>query len=220
MTTPRRMAAVLAVAALGLAGCSSDEPDASNTSNTADTGETGPTTPMSPGFEDVPECPATGATADELATAVPADDGPEGTLLIREDRNTHVQTCVEYDVRPPVGGDHYARWANCGFYRQRVPTQLAVHAMEHGAVWITFDPALPAADQDAIKAAVVGRSHVLASPFDGLSHPVVLTAWSRQLSLDSVADPRLAEFIDAYEEGPQTLEPGARCDGADGTPEP
>ncbi|HET9972943.1 MAG TPA: DUF3105 domain-containing protein [Streptosporangiaceae bacterium] len=34
---------------------------------------------------------------------------------------------------------------NCGIYDQPVPNERAVHNMEHGAIWITYQPSLPQA---------------------------------------------------------------------------
>ena len=43
-----------------------------------------------------------------------------------------------------MGGDHFARWLACDVYDEEVPAELAVHSLEHGAVWVTYDPELPA----------------------------------------------------------------------------
>ena len=61
-------------------------------------------------------------------------NGPAGKGL----GHNHVTGPVTYSVTPPVGGDHNAIWMNCGVYSQQVPTERAVHNMEHGAVWITY----------------------------------------------------------------------------------
>ena len=42
-----------------------------------------------------------------------------------------------------------------------------------------------------------------------LPSPVVLSAWGRQLGVDSAADPAVAAFVRAFSQGPQTPEPGA-----------
>jgi hypothetical protein len=112
---------------------------------------------------------------------------------------------------PPVGGDHDAVPQNCGVYTVPVGTWNAVHSLEHGAVWITYEPGL-AADQVSVLAAdAKGHDHVLVSPFPDQPSPVILTAWGLQLRVDSASDPRVAVFVAKYENGPQTPEPGAPC---------
>lgn len=51
----------------------------------------------------------------------------------------HVTTEVTYPMEPPVGGDHSPAWLNCDgvVYEKAVPDVNAVHALEHGAVWVT-----------------------------------------------------------------------------------
>ena len=131
----------------------------------------------------------------------------------------HVDTPVSYPQSPPVGGDHNPAWQNCGFLRRRRTNETAVHSMEHGAVWVTYRPDLPAEEIDTLRALTANQPYLLISAFPALTSPVVLTAWGHQLAVDSVADPRLAAFIATYQQGPQTLEPGAPCTGAVGQPQ-
>ena len=131
-----------------------------------------------------------------------------------EASNVHVTSPVEYDVSPPVGGKHNPTWLNCGTYDAPVPTENAVHSLEHGAVWITYRDDLPATQVRRIAEAADGQPYVLVSPFPGLPAPVVASAWGVQLPLTSAADPRLGQFIQRYAQGRQTPEPGAPCSGA------
>ena len=129
----------------------------------------------------------------------------------------HTTEPVTYEQTPPVGGNHNPTWLNCGVYPQAVPNELAVHALEHGAVWVTYRPDLPA-DQVEKLVAAVPDTYMVVSPFEGIGAPVVASAWGVQLKLTGVDDPRLAEFIEEYRQGPQTPEPGASCTGgSDGT---
>lgn len=129
----------------------------------------------------------------------------------------HVTTPVTYEQTPPVGGDHNPVWLNCGVYEAPVPSELAVHSLEHGAVWVTYQPDLPAGQVQQLVDSVPDE-YMVVSPFEGLSAPVVASAWGHQIELDGVEDPRLGEFIRAYRQGPQTPEPGASCTGgSDGT---
>jgi hypothetical protein len=121
-----------------------------------------------------------------------------------------------YAQIPPVGGTHNPIWQNCGIYDQPVHNENAVHSLEHGAVWITYQPDLPAAVVQHLRDLVRGHTHVLLSPYPGLPKPVVASAWGLQLPLDDPNDARLPLFITRYEQGPQTPEPGAACDGGIG----
>jgi hypothetical protein len=122
----------------------------------------------------------------------------------------HTTEPVDYPQSPPVGGPHDPSWQKCEFYAAPVKNEHAVHSLEHGAVWITYQPDLDAADVSKLKEIAQSRGSILVSPYPGLDHPIVASAWGVQLRLDSVDDPRLQEFIDRYAgNGP---EPGANCD--------
>lgn len=129
----------------------------------------------------------------------------------------HVITEVKYEQVPPVGGPHNPLWLNCGIYDDLVPSENAVHSIEHGAVWITYDPALPDEQVELLKTQLPS-TYVVLSPFEGLEAPVVASAWGRQLALEGVEDPRLGSFIKEYRQGGVAPEIGASCSGAsDGT---
>lgn len=124
----------------------------------------------------------------------------------------HVTTAVTYAQTPPAGGEHAPVWLNCGTYVKPVPNENAVHAMEHGAVWVTYRPDLPAAQVEQLRTAIPDTYTVL-SPYPGIKTPVVASAWGKQLALTGPDDPRLAAFVRAYRQGPQTPEQGAACTG-------
>lgn len=154
-------------------------------------------------------------TADPTATTVGLIQGAQSYDGLA--RN-HVDGTVDYPQSPPVGGDHSPVWQNCGVYDQPVRNENAVHSMEHGAVWLAYDPELPA-DQVAVLAAfAVNQTHVLVAPYQGLTNAVTAIAWGVQLALSSVTDPRLAQFVEKYQEGPQTPELGVTCSGGTGDP--
>jgi len=130
----------------------------------------------------------------------------------------HVTGTVNYPQNPPVGGAHSAMWLTCGNYDQTVQNENAVHSMEHGAVWITYQPSLSTADVTHLRNLVKGHSYIVLSPYPNLPTPVVMSAWGKQLKLTSANDARVSAFIDTYENGPQTKEPGASCSGGVGSP--
>ena len=129
-------------------------------------------------------------------------------------RNTagHVQGPVTYDQTPPVGGPHDAVWLNCGIYTKPVPNENAVHDLEHGAVWVTYDPSLPAESVTKLRARMPSTYTVL-SPYPGLPGPIVLSAWNAQVTVSSVTDARISQFFDKYRNSGNAPEPGAPCTG-------
>lgn len=130
----------------------------------------------------------------------------------------HVPGTVAYEQSPPVGGQHSPQWQNCGVYTEPIPNETAVHSLEHGAVWITYSPDLPADQVEELQDLASGDSYLLLSPYEGLSAPVAASTWGAQVMLDSVDDERLERFIREYRNGPQTPEPGALCSGGVGAP--
>lgn len=130
----------------------------------------------------------------------------------------HVTGTVNYAQTPPVGGDHDPTWLNCGIYTSPVRNENAVHDLEHGAVWITYQPDLAAAEVATLTKFAKGQTYLDLSPYPGLPAPVVVSAWGKQLKLTSASDPRLEAFVKKYKQGSQTPEPGAPCTGGTGSP--
>ena len=125
----------------------------------------------------------------------------------------HVAGPIEYKESPPVGGTHNVVWQNCGIYDTPIHNEHAVHSLEHGAVWITYRPDLPA-DQVQMLRSAASDDFMLLSPYPGLASPVVASAWNHQIGLDGAADPKLPAFIARYKNNPDTTpEFGASCLG-------
>jgi Protein of unknown function (DUF3105) len=141
-------------------------------------------------------------------------DGSNHTGALEHD---HVTGPVTYSVLPPVGGPHNPVWMNAGVYTKPVPTERAVHNLEHGAVWITYDPSLSTTDvtklttfvtkqslipEPASEVGFAGESnrYVDLSPWasNSLPSPIVISSWGHQLRVTSPTDPRLQEFVDTF----------------------
>ena len=97
--------------------------------------------------------------------------------------------------------DHVdATWMNCGIFDKPVPNERAVHNLEHGAVWITYQPSLPQSEVSQLRAFVEKQTRVpLAegaasrymdlTPYPGLPSPIVISSWGFQLKVSSPDDP-------------------------------
>lgn len=152
-----------------------------------------------------PKDPATLATA---AAKIP------GIVVKNFAGGQHDSNPIKYDSLPPFGGPHNPVWADCNgaVYDKPIGDENAVHALEHGSVWITYRPDLPKSQVDTLKDLVEGNNYTLMSPYPGLKSAVSLQSWGHQLFVDSASDKRVKEFITDLRQNPQTTpEYGASC---------
>ncbi len=122
---------------------------------------------------------------------------------------------VAYDHAPPFGGPHDGVWATCTgvVYEDPIRSENAVHSLEHGAVWVTYDPEQVSGDSLAtLEDKVDGVPYMMLSPYPGLETPISLQSWGRQLQLDDAQDERIDQFVAALRLNPNTYpEVGASC---------
>lgn len=166
----------------------------------------------------------------------PSDD-IEGVVKIYYPAGVHVNALqrVAYDQTPPFGGPHDEVWATCTgiVYEQPLRSENAVHALEHGSIWITYDPeTISDEDLQTLSNEVTGEQYLFMSPFPGQGDPISIQSWGHQLKLTSADDERIDQFITAlrrntqtgvYEEDPQMTaypEPQATCAALPGAFDP
>ena len=125
----------------------------------------------------------------------------------------HVAGAVDYPSVPPAGGDHSGVPQTCAVYTEQIAPEHAVHSLEHGAVWVTYNDQASDEDVEELTRKVEGDPYRLMSPVPDQESPVQLTAWGRTLTLDSADDERVDQFLEAYTNGIQTPERGAACVG-------
>jgi len=196
----------------------------------------------------IPSAPTGATTTQSPTTTVPDTSGIPGVLAWDTTgwpgdgaahpgalEHQHVDGPVTYAVTPPVGGPHNGIWMNAGVYTKPIPSERAVHNMEHGAVWITYQPDLPASQVAALTAFVTEQSlipetgetasgapttnsnrYIDLSPWAtrSLPAPIVISAWGHQLRLTSATDSRMQTFVDTFRDKPAySPEYGAAVDG-------
>lgn len=143
---------------------------------------------------------------------------PEGTEQVAVAAPEHVDGDLHDDGDVPAGGPHDEIWQNCGFYDTEVRSENAVHSLEHGAVWITYEPGLAEDQLGQLRGFTGGLDKVLVSPVSGQDSPIIVTAWANQLELADADDARLAQFVNEFEGSFDAPEPGGRCNGGIGSP--
>lgn len=143
---------------------------------------------------------------------------PDGTETLEVGAPQHVEGDLHAEGEVPAGGAHDAVWQNCGFYDSPVRSENAVHSLEHGAVWISYDPTLASDEVDRLRAFAGTGDKVLISQVAGQPAPVIATAWATQLELADAGDPRLEQFVNEFEGSLDAPEPGGACRGGIGSP--
>lgn len=125
----------------------------------------------------------------------------------------HVTKSVTYPMEPPVGGDHNPVWQNCNgdVYDKAIKNENAVHSLEHGAVWVTYNGKASEADVKALAEKVKKTPYTLMSPVEDQKDPIMLSAWGHQRTVTGAKDPNVDKFFASYVQGEQTPEPGAAC---------
>ncbi|MBI4033432.1 DUF3105 domain-containing protein [Candidatus Saccharibacteria bacterium] len=111
-------------------------------------------------------------------------------------------TRVNYNSNPPTSGSHYASPISAGFYEDEVPDGNLVHNLEHGYVWVSYRPDLPADQIQKLKG-------LLSSPFSNAeftptkavvtkreanSSPISLASWRYTLDLSSYDEAKIIDF--------------------------
>jgi hypothetical protein len=195
--------AVVAVAVLAASACSASVNGEANSGTTAPRTEATAETETSSGEPTGEKDPSTGIQGIEIKSYKGAD---------------HVKAPerVAYDQSPPFGGAHDGIWAACNgvVYTKGVRTEHMVHTLEHGAVWIAYNPdTLPAAGVEALAKKVAGQPYMVMSPYPGLDKQVSVQSWGHRLKVEDASDPRIDEFVKALKQNKYTYpEPGATCD--------
>ena len=142
-------------------------------------------------------------------------DGPASYVDYKAAIHINADQRVAYNRYPPVGGPHDGTWANCNgiVYATAVRTENMVHTLEHGAVWITYNPnTIASGDLDVLTALVDGQPFTTLTPYPGLDKPISMQAWAHQLKVDSASDERVKQFITALRQNRWVYpETGATC---------
>ncbi len=152
---------------------------------------------------------------------------PAGSEATRH--TTNVADLVGNPGEPPAGGPHFGG-PECvppsygtfcgplpyGIYDHQVADGNAIHSLEHGIVWITYDPELIAGEALQLLEDVANdfRRDVILSPREQNALPIYAVSWGRILRIDGtngVEVDALRDFIDTNRN--RSPEPGIRGAG-------
>lgn len=126
-----------------------------------------------------------------------------------EEGTDHTENKVSYKTFPPTSGNHSENPANYGFYEKTVPFENLVHSLEHGDIVIYYNSSISQKELEILRkisSITYEGSGIEVVPNNDIEKPIVLTAWTKMLELDSVDTKQIKQFI--YEfiyEGPEKL---------------
>ena len=133
------------------------------------------------------------------------DGAPEVT------ENQHVTGPVDYSdfSNPPTYGPHHGALRDddgnsiiprpTGVYSTPQPDEALVHNIEHGHVWISYNPALISPSDLAMLEDFVNDggtdAGVILTPRDANTSAIAVASWARLLELDSFNDEEIRDFV-------------------------
>jgi hypothetical protein len=133
---------------------------------------------------------------------------------------SHLEECsdVEYEMSPPVFGDHYPTWAAYKTYDFPVPLGYLVHSLEHGAVIFFYDCSDGCAEEVSGVQAFIDelpadprcseavQHQIILVPRPGLGARWAASAWGYSLTADCFDRPIFEQFYHAHlAQGPENL---------------
>jgi hypothetical protein len=140
-----------------------------------------------------------------------SDDLPVGEVVVLPE-TVHVPdgTLGPNPPLTPAGGPHYPLPLRQGIYDQPVPDGNAIHSLEHGMVWVSYQPDLVSAEVllTLEEIATDFDLDVLLSPRLENSSPVIVVSWGRRLVLDDLDEEAVRAFVTTNRN--KSPEPGLR----------
>lgn len=134
-----------------------------------------------------------------------------------EKGRNHVATTNEPNTgdEPPTSGDHDAQPLPRQAFDQEVPDARAIHNLEHGYIYISYRPDLPAEQVEKIKGLFFAPftrekfdpNKVIMAPRAENGSLIVLSSWTRSLKLDVFDEEKMVEFY--LKNVSKSPEPGA-----------
>lgn len=112
--------------------------------------------------------------------------------------------------QPPTSGPHYPAPQALGIYDAPVPDGNAIHSLEHGIVWISYNPA-KVTDTDIQRLRDLAKQHandVILAPRPDNATAVAAASWGRLLKQDTPDIAQLKRFITTNRN--RSPEPGVR----------
>lgn len=117
-------------------------------------------------------------------------------------QHIQAQNSPEYDgAEPPTSGDH-AEAVNKGVYQTELPDVNTIHNLEHGYIYVSYQPDLPQAEIDKMELlffepfsnSEFSPTKVIMAPRAANESPIVLSSWNRSQKFDSYDEEAMMQY--------------------------
>ena len=109
---------------------------------------------------------------------------------------------VEYSTIPPTSGDHWGRWAECGWYPNGQPDEVITHNLEHGNIVVSYNFTNPAQVTElrrVLDSVTQFEKWGVARSYDKIADgQVAIAAWGRLATFRGVAALEIELFFEAF----------------------
>lgn len=151
----------------------------------------------------------------ELEVPTRCDEAVVAELPNRGQDHVREGVPITYEDVPPSSGDHRPSWGKWGEYTY-LPPQRWLHNLEHGGIAFLYDPCVPEATKEALRAVAKalpadesGPFRWVMTPYPGLPTAVAVVAWQWTWQADctgAVNEASLSTFItEHYRKGPEDV---------------
>ena len=118
---------------------------------------------------------------------------------------------VAYSTTPPTSGEHWPRWAECGWYPDGLPDEVTTHNLEHGNIVVSYNftnPAQATELRQALDRVSQFEEWGVARSYDKIPDgQVALAAWGHLATFQGVSPRAIGLFFEtlAGQAGPERI---------------
>jgi hypothetical protein len=124
-------------------------------------------------------------------------------------------THADYNSVPPTSGWHYTVPADWGAHATPIQNEIQLRNLAAGGVIVQYDPNIDETLRESLATMqrefrqIFSFCKLILAPYEGLSTPIVVTAWNRILQLEEYDRTQIQVFVDTFiDQGPEAGEVG------------
>ncbi|MDP3900963.1 MAG: DUF3105 domain-containing protein [bacterium] len=140
---------------------------------------------------------------------------PDYSVSVPNEGAAHVDqgTQVSYNSNPPTSGNHWPTPLKEGLYDEEKPDEAIIHSLEHGRVWVSYNPRVSQDVVEQLKNVLKNQPLAILTPRSANASDIALAAWDRLDTFDvgdALDTQRIIDFVSRYKNtGPERVPAGS-----------